>query len=214
MHLAERIIATAALTAVVSLTGACGGEDLYGYRTGTSTPAETGQFGTPSKIDAYLEGKSLIMEGNSIPSHPNGYDEHTNFGQATQCYKKVTMNPQAGRYTVTSELGTLGGAPNVGDRGTCDRATFSAELEFASTAALVANVRGDGECFDFTITYPGFGQEGRGSLTNAGKTLTLELYFKDQATGHRCADGDVGDATVTLSQNPFGGDARQVYSVE
>ncbi len=44
---------------------------------------------------------------------------------------------------------------------------MSAELTFDSTAALVENIEGNGECFDFTITYPGFGQEGRGSISAA-----------------------------------------------
>jgi hypothetical protein len=98
-------------------------------------------------------------------------------------------------------------------RGECDRETMAAELTFDSTASLIENVKGNGTCFDFTITYPGFAQEGRGSLSSDGKTLVLELFFKDQAIGHRCADGNPGDATVTLNQMQFTGDARQTYSV-
>jgi hypothetical protein len=188
---------------------ACGGEDIV-INGGRSN---TGKNGNASRISSYLEGKTLTMEGTSIPSHPNGYDEHVNFGQATQCYHKVTMTPLAGRYHVVSELGTLMNAPNPGTRGECERTMMSAELSFDSTAVLVENVRDNGGCFDFTVTYPGFGQEGRGSLSEDGGTLVLELFFKDQATGHRCGDGEVGDPTVTLSQMPFTGDARQTYSV-
>lgn len=193
----------------LSMVG-CGGEDIYYDPAGGGG----GRFSTASRLDAYLDGKTLLMDQDSIPSHPNGYDEHTNFGQATQCYHKVTMTPLAGRYRVVSLLGTLQNAPNNGDRGTCDRTTMSSELPFDSTAAIITDVRGDGACFDFTITYAGFGQEGRGSIDPAGKVLTLELFFKDQAIGHRCADGNVGDRTVTLSQAMFTGDARQRYNIQ
>lgn len=188
---------------------ACGGEDIVVNGGGQGTE----RFGSASKLSAYLDGKTLTMQGASIPSHPNGYDEHVNFGQATQCYHRVTMTPLAGRYHVASELGTLMDAPNPGTRGRCEREAMSAELSFDSTAALIENVRGNGACFDFTITYPGFGQEGRGSISADGATLVLELFFKDQAIGHRCGDGDVGAPTVTLSQAAFTGDARQTYAV-
>jgi hypothetical protein len=79
---------------------------------------------------------------------------------------------------------------------------------------LIENVRDNGECFDFTITFPGFGQEGRGKIEEDGSEMTLELFFKDRATGHRCDDGDVGDRTVTASGVAFAGDARQIYAIE
>jgi hypothetical protein len=90
---------------------------------------------------------------------------------------------------------------------------MSAELVFDSTAVLLENVKDDGACFDFTVTYPGFGQEGRGSLRDDGMTLVLEIFFKDQAIGHRCADGNVGDPTVVIREAPFAGDAKQTYQV-
>lgn len=200
----------ATMVAAATLTAACSYEDIYQDAQGGSNV----RFGSPSRIGAYLDGKTLTMSASAVPSHPNGYDENVNFGQATQCYHQVKMAPLAGRYTVTSQLGTLVGAPNTGDTGSCDRSTMAAELSFDSTAALVDNVKGDGECFDFTITYPGFGQEGRGSLQDGGSTLVLELFFKDTAIGHRCDDGMVGDPTVTLSQAAFTGDARQTYEVQ
>lgn len=197
--------------ALLALTlSACGGEELY-----VDAPVTTaGRFASPSKLMAFLDGKTLNMSGARIPSHPNGYDEDLNFGQATQCYKQVTMRPGSGRVQVVSELGTLNGAPMAGDRGECDHGSLSAQLTFDSTAVLIENVKEDGSCFDFTITYPGFGQEGRGSVDAEGTTLVLELFFKDQATGHRCAAGEVGAPTVTLSQRMFTGDARQTYTIE
>jgi hypothetical protein len=100
----------------------------------------------------------------------------------------------------------------AGDTGTCDHATPAGELTFDSTAILIENVTAD--CFDFTATYVGFAQEGRGKLTDNGATLSLEIFFKDQATGHRCGDGAVGEATVQLNGAPFVGDAVQVYTVQ
>jgi len=199
------------LTFVLSATllfAACGGEDL----TVPAPVGSTGKFSTSNKIQAHLDGKTLSMV--TIPSHPNGFDEDVNFGQATQCYKTVTMKPQGGRIQVISELGTLMNAAMTGTRGECDHTSLSAQLTFDSTAVLIENVKNNGACFDFTVTFPGFGQEGRGSLNADGTTLILELFFKDQATGHRCADGNVGDPTVTLSQAMFTGDAKQTYSVQ
>jgi len=191
----------------VLLLAACGGQDIWYVPPATTNAA----FDTPAKIFAHLDGKTLLMEGANIPSHPNGYSAQVNFGQATQCYQRVMMTASARRITVVSRLGTLVGAPRTGDTGTCDPTSLSNELSFDSTAVLIENVR-EG-CFDFTITYPGFGQEGRGALAADGQRLTLELYFKDQATGHRCGDGEVGGATVTLRQNAFMGDAKQIYEV-
>ncbi|MCC6551708.1 MAG: hypothetical protein IT372_01640 [Polyangiaceae bacterium] len=183
---------------------ACGSDDDGG---GGGTGAT---FDTPAAISAYLEGKTLTMEGDSIPSHPNGYDENTNFGNATQCYSSVTMTPTSSSWHVMSVLGTLENAPAAGDTGTCNHDVPGAELMFDSTAILIENVTPD--CFDFTATYVGFGQEGRARITET--SLSLEIFFKGQATGHRCADGAIGAQTVTLSGAPFTGDAVQQYTIQ
>jgi hypothetical protein len=65
------------------------------------------------------------------------------------------------------------------------------------------------------VNYTGFSQEGRGSLSADGSTLTLELFFASQAANHRCAAGNPGTAGVTLTTTagtqPFTGNAQQVY---
>lgn len=168
----------------------------------------------PRKVEAFLEGKVLRMAGADVPSHPNGFDANVNFGQATQCYAEVEITVLGGSWTTRSVLGTLNGASDVGQVGMCDPNAPGASLEFASTAVLVGEVRGNGECFDVTATYAGFGQEGRGRISPDGATAAFEFFFKDQATGHRCADGDVGQpGTVTLNDTPFTGDAVQVYRI-
>jgi len=196
---------TAALAPLLLAGGltACGGDDGAGGGSGAA-------LDTPAAISAYLEGKTLKMEGASIPSHPNGYDENTNFGNATQCYTSVTMTPTSASWHVVSVLGTLDNAPATGDTGTCNHDAPGTELSFDSTAILIENVTSD--CFDFTATYVGFGQEGRASITEA--SLSLEIFFKGQATGHRCGDGAIGAQTVTLSGMPFTGDAVQQYTIE
>jgi hypothetical protein len=90
---------------------------------------------------------------------------------------------------------------------------MSQELTFDSTAVLFENFKNNGACFDMTATYSAFQQEGRGSISADVKTLTLELFFKDQATGHRCADGDVGAPTIKLPGAMFTGNAKQVYTI-
>jgi hypothetical protein len=188
------------LTTTLALLSGCGGEPIYD----DDTPMQG--LSTPGRITEFLDGKMLVMEGSMIPTHPNGYDQNVDFGAATQCYMKVTMTPLGGKIRVQSQLGTLG-------QSGCDRMRLSGEASFDSTAVLIENVKGDAECFDFTITYPGFGQEGRGEIDAERSVLTLELFFKDQAVGHRCADGDVGAPTVTLNQTMFTGDAKQRYRI-
>jgi hypothetical protein len=197
--------------AAATLSAACGGADVYVEVPKQGTDAA--RFGSASRILAHLDGKTLVMEGAAIPSHPNGFDEDMNFGQATQCYHKVAMRPLAGKLQIQSQLGTLKDAPSPGDHGSCDHEAMSAELSFDSTAMLIENVKDGGACFDFTVTFPGFGQEGRGSIADDGSTFVIEMFFKDQATGHRCAQGNVGDRTVTLNQNPFTGNAQQRYLI-
>lgn len=194
------------------LLTACGGQEIFvEVEVDGSDPNQ--RFGSASKILAYIDGKTLSMEGPAIPSHPNGIFENLNSGQATQCYHKVVMHPQANRITINTQTGVLNGAPNVGDMGTCDRSMKAADLSFDSTAVLIENVRDNGACFDFTVTFPGFGQEGRGSIDAEGTTMVLELFFKDRAQGHRCSAGNVGDRTVTAAGAAFTGDARQTYSI-
>lgn len=172
------------------------------------------KFNTESNIRTHLEGKKLLMEGANIPSHPNGFDEDVNYGSASQCYQKVEMNVANGNFQVTSTLGTLRDAPAVGNKGTCDHAVAAGNpLNFTSTASLIENVKDDASCFDISITYTGFKQVGRGSLSEDGKTLTLEIFFEGQAVGATCAAGAVGSGNITLNKAPFTGNAQQVYTV-
>ncbi len=180
---------------------------------GTNPNANAKKFDTVAKINAFLEGKTLTMTGNNIPSHPNGFSEDVNFGAASQCYVGVTMKVEAGHYQVTSDLGTINNAPMTGDPGTCDHSAKSNTLSFTSTVELVENLKGDGECFDVTYTYPGFKQEGRAQLNADGSVLSLEIYFEGKATGHRCANGAVGSKTVKVAGADFSGDAVQKYVV-
>jgi hypothetical protein len=214
--------------ATLIFAAACGGDPIYVYLPGSNPGGGDGgamngrpdaggnptlRFDNAGDIIAFLEGKDMVMEPGDIPTHPNGLDEDVNFGQATQCYNQVLMHYQAGRIQVASKLGTLRNAPNPQDRGECDHAAIASELSFESTAVLIENVRDNGACFDITITYPGFGQEGRGSMAADGSRLVLELFFKDQATGHRCNNGEVGVPSVQLSGAAFAGDAQQSYQV-
>jgi hypothetical protein len=181
----------------------------------TGDTGGTAALDTPAKIEGFLEGRPLVMEGDDIPSHPNGYLQDANFEAATQCYHRVQMALTGTTFNVVSALGTLKDAPNPGDVGTCDRSTPAGpELKFDSKTYLVENVQGDAECFDFTITYTGFGQEGRGRITEDRSVVELELYFSDQAAGISCADGPPGSDGVTLKEKPFEGDSVQVYRVQ
>lgn len=173
----------------------------------------TVKLDTAAKIEGFLDAKPLLMDGANIPTHPNGYDANANLGSASQCYHSTEMTLTGANFHVKSVLGTLTGAPNTGDVGMCDEATAGMALDFNSTSYVMENIQGDAACFDITITYNGFGQEGRGALSADRKTLKLELFFKDKATGIRCADGFPGSGGVTLSGAPFTGNAVQTYII-
>jgi hypothetical protein len=190
----------------------CQIEDLVIYPEGSEPPPAE----EPMRLDvlAFLDGKTLVMEPDGVPSHPNGFDANINYGQATQCIHRVVMTESAGNFRLMTEMATLEGAPQTEDVGRCDRATPNGQtFSFDTTAAHVENTKDDGSCFDLTLTYAGFGQEGRGGFSPDKTILYLELFFRDQAIGHRCADGGVGDPTITLNQEAFTGDAVQVYQV-
>lgn len=168
-----------------------------------------------SAINTYLEGKTMVMTGLDIPTYPNGFNENVNYGASTQCYNKTTIAIASGTWNVTTLLGTLNGAPNVGNTGTCDRTTVKGSpLTFSSTTVGISNVSGQATCFDVDVNYGSFEQNGRGSISADGQTVTMELFFKNQALHHRCADGVPGTAGVTLNGAAFTGNAKQVYRIQ
>jgi hypothetical protein len=197
---------SAALVGLLSLAG-CGDDD-----NGGGNPPD---LTTPAGINAYLNGKTLLMEGSNVPSHPNGFSEDVNFGTATQCYVSTEIDITT-NWTVTSQLATLEGAPTAGSTGTCnDALPFGTPVTFNSTTVLIENVEGTGDCFDVSVNFGSFAQEGRAAFNGGATELRMELFFAGQATGHRCADGAVGEAgTVTLNTFPFTGDAVQTYVLQ
>jgi hypothetical protein len=169
-----------------------------------------------ANILAFLEGKTLVMEGANIPPFPNGFNEDIDYGAATQCYRKVTMTVASGNFRVDSDLGTVENSPGQGQPGgTCNHTLKRTDLTFTSTGVLIENVAADGSCFDVTFTFPGgVVQEGRGGFTADQKQLKLELFFQNRATGHRCANGAVGSTTVTHLGAPFTANAVQTYVIQ
>ena len=179
-------------------------------------PTDTGpKYNSADKISTYLEGKTLVMEGDNIPSHPNGFSEDLDLGASSQCYTKSTISVAGGTYSVVSEQGTLRTSASSPTGKDCDRTTKSGQVSFQTrNPPLIENVKDDGSCFDVTFNYGAFQQSGRGQVSQDGKTVKLELFFEGQAIGHRCADGEVGAKTVTLNKAPFTGNAVQTYSVQ
>ena len=199
-----------------------GGPSDAGEAMDAGSPADGGgtdagppgpRFTTREEILAHLEGKTLLMTGANIPSHPHGFNEDVNYGSSTQCYQSVTKQVSGGTFQETAVMGTLRDASSAGSRGECDHDTASSTLSFTTTSVLIENVQADGSCFDASFIYPGFQTQGRGSVSQDGLTLRLEVFFAGQATRHRCADGAPGARTVTLNGQPFTGDAVQVYTV-
>jgi hypothetical protein len=204
MNMKKKLLAAVVLCSL-GFVG-CGGD--------TETPTPTvPKFDTVENIKTHLDGKKLLMEGASIPTHPNGFDEDVNYGASTQCYQTVQITSSGDKFFVHSTLATLKDAPKTLDHGTCDHATVSGTQDFESTSILIENPKADASCFDITVSYNGFSQVGRAKLSEDGKTLTMELFFGGQATGNTCASGAVGSSTVTLNKAPFTGNAQQVYTV-
>ncbi|QSQ11751.1 hypothetical protein [Myxococcus landrumensis] len=170
---------------------------------------EKPKLNSAANILAFLDGKSMVMTGDNIPSHPNGYSEDIDFAASSQCYQKVTMSVAAGNFKVDSIPGTI-------TDGVCNHEQAKNPLTFTSTTVLIENATEDGSCFDVTFTFPGgLVQEGRGGFSADQKKLSLEIFFKNQATGMRCASGAVGAAnTVKMADKPFTGNAVQVYAIQ
>jgi hypothetical protein len=200
----KKMLISAVALCTLGLVGC--GEDATIDDTKKDPPIEAKKFDTSAKILAHLEGKTMVMEGANIPSHPNGYSEDVNLGSATQCYSKVAISVAGGIFNVSSDLATV-------SNNNCDHVKAK-ELKAATTNVLIENVQGDGECFDVLFTYTGYQQEGRGKVSGDGKTVTLELFFKDQAVGIRCANGAVGSGNITLNKAAFTGNAQQVYVIQ
>lgn len=187
-------------------------------------PLDSGiDLSTGAKVLAYLEGKTMVMEGDDIPPFPHGFSENVNLGSATQCYRKTSIRAFDDKWTQTIELGTLQNAPTLYSVGTCDRTTAMAILEpFTSTEILVDHVQGNADCFDITTTFTGFGTEGRGKISSDGKTVTLEIYFFGKVANHRCINGGVGTGVLFVVPQSDGGvsttvfteNAQQVYRVQ
>jgi hypothetical protein len=179
----------------------------------TGGPDETGpKYNTPEKLATFFEGKTMVMQGDNIPSHPNGLSEDVDYGPASQCYSKVTLTVAGGNYTAVSLKGTWRDTASGKD---CDHSVSAGEAgNFTSRAVLIENVAADGSCFDVTYTYPSFKQEGRGVVSQDGKTVKLELFFETAATGHRCASGAVGSPSVLVGGKAFTGNAVQTYVVQ
>lgn len=189
---------------VQCISGACAA--------GRCTPRA--RFTTSAEILAFLEGVTLVEEGANIPSHPQGYSEDVNYGSATQCYSGITVEVRSGQVHQQLVFGSLEGAPTTGSVGTCNRGVAVQQIDVTSTALDIRNIQGDAECFDIDITFAGYGLQGRGRIMPGAREVQLEVYFRDQAVGMRCADGLVGaPRTVQLNGMPFTGDAVQRFDV-
>ncbi|MBJ6760557.1 hypothetical protein JGU66_07260 [Myxococcaceae bacterium JPH2] len=181
----------------------------------TETPVDTKpKLDTQANILAFLEGKTLLMEGANIPSHPLSLDEDINWGSASQCFQKVSIGVGGGNFHVTSTPGTIRNSTGVGQPGsTCDHDAAQNALVFDSKAVTITNIATDGSCFEVLVDYGSFKQEGRARFTDDAKKLSMELYFETKATGWHCADGAVGAKSVSTSGKAFAGNAVQVYVI-
>ena len=64
------------------------GNNTTANNTTNNTNGGGTMFDSATKIGAFLDGKELVMEGDNIPTHPNGFSEDVNLGANTQCYNQ------------------------------------------------------------------------------------------------------------------------------
>ena len=57
-------------------------------------------FPNPAAIEGYISGKTLVMAGDDIPSHPNGFSEDLDLGPNTQCYNRVALTFDGGAFNL------------------------------------------------------------------------------------------------------------------
>ncbi|MEO1483788.1 MAG: hypothetical protein AAFU77_16895 [Myxococcota bacterium] len=200
----KSLVAPLALALVFA---ACGDDD--GESNDDMGPPD---FTTGQNILNFLDGATLTMRGDNIPTHPNGFFEGLDAGAATQCYNETLITVASGQFSINSQLGTLENLMPVGDFmiGECNRDEVSGPFSDVTTAV---SFTGDADCFDISVTYTGFAQEGRGSINADGTELRMELYFATQPAGATCGDGAVGDGADTVNGVEFTGDATQIYVV-
>lgn len=157
------------------------------------------------------------MQGNDIPTAPHGYDRNVYFGASTQCYQRAVNVITGSTFATTITLGTWssdGGIPTTGTYGSCNiNLPSGAPLNFTTVNSTIANVRGNADCFDLTLNYGAFTDEGRGSISADRRRVYVELFFSGQATGHRCASADAGFGHVTVNGQSLLLDAVQKYDV-
>jgi hypothetical protein len=212
----------AALIAVTLFTVACGGSTTTTTDGGNVVVDAGVKLDTQDHILTYLTGKTIVMEGANIPSDPNGYNANVYYGAGSQCYKKVNLTFSATGTEVTAQLGAVkptdGGvfvAADVGKTGVCDTSSTTPYDSMPSSTLTLTNIKNNGECFDFNVSYTSLAQTGRGSLV--GQTLKLELFVGNAGTvaytGINCADGNPGAATVKKAGNAYTGNAVQTYVV-
>lgn len=180
----------------LSLT-ACGDDEEEGGNNNNNTSGP--DFSTGQLILNFLDGKTLTMEGDDVPDGLKIV--------ATDCIDSTVITVSSGTFTVTSQVGTVAGTM-------CDFTSTSEQPAFTSTAASITNVEDNGGCFDFDVVYPALAQEGRGSISQDGTELRLELYAQGFFTGIRCADGDVGADTVMLGGALTPTDVVQSYVID
>lgn len=204
------------IAALVSFSFACG--TMPSTTDSGVVDAGPPKFDTADKVFNFLEGKTLTMEGADIPLAPNGYNRNVYFGTNTQCYNKTVIKVMNKNFVTTSNIGTWsggdGGVPANGTIGSCNTAMILGNpLTFNSMNVVVENVKGDAECFDVNVDYGAFKQEGRGSISADRTKVNMELFFQNQATNHRCADGNPGATGVKVLMNNLSFDAVQKFTV-
>jgi len=163
-------------------------------------------------VISLMAGKTWYMVGPQQPTHLLGFRPFV-LASAGTCYAKTKADIQVGSgtndlvFTVANVNGTTtnpDGTALTGDE-TCDHNTSVGGYGSNTTSDAATITPVSESCFNIDIIYTNFPpQEGRGTINRDGTELLLEVYVRNVAfaidpSGHRCADGAVGERNASLT---------------
>jgi len=166
-------------------------------------------------LQSLINGFTWLMKGSEqIPPNILGLSESI-FNTSSLCYAETRFIARKAQgtdavFSVENKMGT----PNAGPNNTCGHDSPVGDFTAPTVSTNVSITPVSKTCFDINISYNLVRQEGRGNISDDGKTLKLELYNGGLSPSlHRCANGEVGNTSaipgtgyppVSSHNNPLG----------
>jgi len=149
-------------------------------------------------LQSLINGFTWLMKGSEqIPPNILGLSESI-FNTSSLCYAETRFIARKAQgtdavFSVENKMGT----PNAGPNNTCGHDSPVGDFTAPTVSTNVSITPVSKTCFDINISYNLVRQEGRGNISDDGKTLKLELYNGGLSPSlHRCANGEVGNTSA------------------